>query len=1090
MQENNRTIVWLGNDVAALPDCLRWARPLLQDGRQVLIGIDDPFPADREYDLSSILTSARQELSRLRGINQEFRAPLIVCCGPTEQRLDLRRQFSDLTLITPVELPKENAEERAELWNWFQRRTGIASPEPYTPEQDVLLVQLFFEWHAGAPIGDFASSFRQRIRRLDMTDTKSFVRFMDLLFAVNRLYINYPIELLRNDFQLPDFETAFQLLHKEESHLTVEEEAGQAGARIAHPHLANAIYESSSWYPREVYFEPQRRNHLEAVIFRSLEDCTEPRDKMRVLWALARLSDPDTDETIRSRIDPTMVAGLLRDVTEKIRRRFSTLPVYILPVLVELQARYPLVEFAFAPLQMACEVLSGQAVAETGLRLLCHKILQHRGPLHVLDATATARAIDAVRLIIRDQSTWSEWPHVALDYRKATADHTIDSSIACWITSHSDDETAALFIQDVLEVVRSEDVVAAVLAWLRKATINGPSTGFVLLSLLTHYKNHDAICSFASSWLDESDWNIASWNYVWEILERQLAGDVREHVLERGREWLEKNGRGPEHPAWPGLLARLIELTPNDLDLRTKGWDWQRDASLDDPAWTFIWEALEKTTGQDWEHRSALIELGKRWLSKNPCEARHAAWPGILAHLISSSNKDPLLREKGWSWLRSGTDAHRWWSDVWNALYDTTNDDWPHRAALLALGQQWFADHRSDYDAGHWPNIVSRLVRQFPDDAGLRESAWTWFEGAGLDRGAGAFIWTALLETTDDDWPHRAALLALGQQWFANHRTDYDAGHWPNIVSRLVRQFPDDADLRESAWRWLESVDARQETGFIIWRALYDTEESNSRRRPDLQRLGAKWIKQLSLNDPQLGKNWEVIFDLGERNDAFLDLGFQWARRRLGEELPSFILPKLLALDGRFDFFVDALIAELRAAESVEHQIEKLIIVLDALERRHESIDDDLFLRASVILQRLDASHRLWGAIWVALHDQRPHESNLLRVGQLWVASNWKTSAWASVWLRLTRGTETLDALIEPAINWLGAIELNHGKWPEVWKRVWNHRADCSRLGPLGIKWLKHAGERARYRMAGNEIWSTLWNAGCKLDELQRLKRK
>ena len=71
-QENDRTIIWLGNDVTALPGCFRWARPLLQNGREVLIGLDDPFPADREYDLTSILTSARQELSGLLVANTKF----------------------------------------------------------------------------------------------------------------------------------------------------------------------------------------------------------------------------------------------------------------------------------------------------------------------------------------------------------------------------------------------------------------------------------------------------------------------------------------------------------------------------------------------------------------------------------------------------------------------------------------------------------------------------------------------------------------------------------------------------------------------------------------------------------------------------------------------------------------------------------------------------------------------------------------------------------------------------------------------------------------------------------------------------------
>src|SRR5262249_28282343 len=161
--------------------------------------------------------------------------------------------------------------------------------------------------------------------------------------------------------------------------------------------LANAIYESSSWYPREPYYEPQRKSHLEVTILRSLEDCTQPRDKLRVLWAIARLGDPTIDETVRSRIDPAMIAVLLHDITEKIRAGFAAMPAYVLPVLVELQARHPLAKLAFSPLQTVCDVLDRQEVNETGFRLLCHKVLQHHEALQEIDATATTRAVQAIR---------------------------------------------------------------------------------------------------------------------------------------------------------------------------------------------------------------------------------------------------------------------------------------------------------------------------------------------------------------------------------------------------------------------------------------------------------------------------------------------------------------------------------------------------------------------------------------------------------------------------------------------------------------------------------------------------------------------
>ncbi len=1291
-QENNRIVVWLGSNISALPGCFQWARPLLQDGRQVLIGIDDPFPADREFDLANTLAAARQELSGLQGSQPDFCFPLIICCGPTEQRLGFRTQFGDIATIKAAEIPPEDAKDRAALWDWYQRRTDQPRPQPYTAEQDVLLVQLFFEWQTGQPIGDFALRFQERIRQLDKTPEKSFKRFMDSLFAINRLYVNYPAELFEKDRQPPEFETAFRLLHDEESHLTFDSNANEAGLRITHPHLANAIYESPSWYPSEPYYESHRRSHLEAVISRSLEDCTQPRDKLRVLWAIARIDGETTEEAIQSRLNATTIAALLHNFTEKIRCQYIPLPTYLLPVLVELQARYSSAAFAFSPIQSAFDALNRQAVEETGFRLLCHKVLQHREALERLDAAVTTQAVGAIRSVLEDKPAWVEWPHIALNYRKATADGTIDPWIANWIKLHLGSPRTASFIQDIVEFTQSDAVLEAASSWLATTKTNSAVIPFVLQALLASYRESTSLQLLASTWLDEHDSNQPSWTFVWEALAHAVPPDapLRERIIATGRTWLDANDQRDRHPSWSGVLAVLIEFEPSDLILRQTGWTWLKATSLDHGTWTFVWEALEETTRQGWEDRSELVSLGRKWLLENAGGASHGAWPGVLTRLIYCLPADVELTEMGrswlataplvspsWSWLwdaihratqgikwphhdaflqdgikwlkavpitnpgwtfvwvpiverafeggldiggllqlgrdwfdyyvryperqRSGwpnvlaqlisfypadadlreatwtwlehagldhamgppvwgilletTDDKKWqhretlvalgqqwfaahrtdydavpwpsivlrlvrlfpadadlreaawmWLEhaglehgagpsVWSVLLETTDDKWQHRKTLLALGQQWFAvhhadydtppwpstvlrlvrlfpadadlreaawtwlehagldhavgppfwgvllettddrkwqhretlvalgqqwftAHRTDYDAVPWPSIVLRLVRLFPADADLREAAWTWLGHAGLDHGAGPSVWSVLLETTNDKWQHRKTLLALGQQWFAVHRADYDAVPWPSIVLRLVRLFPADADLREAAWTWLghtgldhgarawgalidttddkwrhretlvalgqqwfaahradydaapwpsivlrlvrlfpadtdlreaawtflESGEIKEGEGFGLWSALNDTDKSNSDRRNGLRQLGAKWIVLCSFDDPFFGKNWEAVFELGEREAAFLDLGFQWARNRLGEKAPSFILPKLLAIDHRFDFFLTQLVDELKARDGCQHPIEKMMVVLDALERRCETIDDDLFL--------------------------------------------------------------------------------------------------------------------------------------------------
>ena len=246
-----------------------------------------------------------------------------------------------------------------------------------------------------------------------------------------------------------------------------------------------------------------------------------------------------------------------------------------------------------------------------------------------------------------------------------------------------------------------------------------------------------------------------------------------------------------------------------------------------------------------------------------------------------------------------------------------------------------------------------------------------------------------------------------------------------------------------------------------------------------------------SFDDPFFGSNWEAVFELGERGEAFLDLGFSWAKDRVGEKFPSFILPKLFSIRNRYDVFLNELVSWLKTNDvTAELWTDKLIVVLKALDLRRDSIDDDLFLRGCDGLSALDAVHPLWGPIWVSLCKQRAGSANLTRIGQRWVEPSQSAEAWASVWLRLTDQKNALDILIEPAVTWLSVVRLSHNKWPEVWKRLWDRTGDCRHLGPLAIRWLRHTRSWPKQRVAWQEIWSALWDTKCQQDELRRLKEK
>jgi hypothetical protein len=1254
-QENDRTIIWLGNDVARLPECSRWARPLLKDGRQVLIGIDDPFPADREYDLAAILSATRLELSALQSGEQDFHPPLIICCGPTEQRLGFRQQFADLASITTVELPKESADDRAALWDWYQHRTGEKRSQPYSPEQDVLLVQLFFEWRTGLPIEDFAARFRQRIRQLDQNPSRSFERFMDLLFAVNRLYVNYPLQLVTKDHQLPGFETAFRLLHEEEKHLTIDEETDRTGIRITHPHLANAIYESSSWYPREPHYEPQRRSHLQTVIQRSIEDCAQPRDKLRVLWAITRLGDPTVDEMVRSRVDPATIAVLLHNITEMLQITFTAVPVYVLPVLVELQVRYPAAQFAFSPLQIAADALGRQEIDRLGVRLLCHKVLQHRDSLYKLDATATTRAVEAIRSMLHERFAWTEWPHIALDYRKTTADETIDPLIASWIASHPENARTAFFIQDVVSFTQSDAVLEAAISWLKHNHANS-SAPYVLRGLLESYRESESLRLLASAWLDENDQNQVGWTFVWEALARVVQKDtaLQDDLVAKGKTWLDRN-ESEQHPSWPGVMALAIRLAPSDISLRQTGWNWLKEVNHDHGGWTFIWEALERTTRQDWENRAELASIGVRWLRENQNGERHGAWsgvlsrlifmlpgdldlrysgwrwmsvthigdpswiwvwravewttredswscrsellekgakwlihvpitdrawsriweliverptevvgdivevcergrswldlydaesklppsnwPNVLARLISLFPGDAELHERAWVWLNVSSIEHGAWPIVWTRLFDSTRgyNSWLHRSALLSLGRHWFTTRRTDWDATLWANILSRLLTGFSTDADLHAMAWNWLKDAGLNHNAGALVWNALVDATNPTWPHRDALLQMGQQWLVSHRTDYDDSQWPSMVLRLVRMLPADADLREAAWCWLDRVRFDHGAGLAVWMALVDTTKDDWPPREALLAIGRQWfavhrtdysaaewtnivsrlvgtlpvdVELISHADSWLEKsspdhgNWQYLWnrlwkaanDDNARRTALTAKADNWfVRGDINRRGWPLVWRQLWAAAG----------ADPERQRVLAKQADAWLTCADPNHAGWKSTwlllwraaSEDADRRASLAglaytwLRKVDPGldnwnwKDVWEILWTSATVQSDRREELSILALKWLntfapnQNGWRT-VWFELWKNSVSDIARRSSLIALACRWLGTVDPNHPRWTSVWQVVWDATIDNL---PVRLE----LGERADIWLEQNDvthsgwpiIWQSLWEA-------------
>lgn len=638
-----------------------------------------------------------------------------------------------------------------------------------------------------------------------------------------------------------------------------------------------------------------------------------------------------------------------------------------------------------------------------------------------------------------------------------------------------------------------QELIQKCIPWLTRNQLKRPQhiAWPGVLALTIRLATDDAaLRSMAWEWLAASHNNRLWWTEVWGALVDTTPTNWmhRDSLVATGREWLVERATKHSAASWPTVVSRLLRLCPDDLVVRDAAWAWLLTTGLESTLGPMMWRRLYDKAGSDWPHRKALLAMGQQWFVEHPADFGAPPWPSVVSRLLRELPGDADLHEAAWKWLETGGLQLGLGPTIWKTLSDKTDASWPHRQALMAVGRQWFLDHETDYDAALWPNIVSQLLRQFKLDSRLRNAAWEWLKPVGLKPGAATGMWDALVDTTDTSWSHCETLLGMGMRWFVEHETDFRAASWANIVSRLLRRFPADAKLREAAWGWLENVDLTQGTGFFLWRALYDTEERASESSGRLRRLGAKWIMICPQNEPHFASNWEAILELGEQSDEFLDIGFSWAKDRIGEDLASFIIPKLLALTDRYsDFFAD-LVSWLKSNEVAAPQwSDKLMIVLKTLQLRGDGVEEELYARACRHLAGQVEPYHLWGPIWVSLYDQRQPTDELIRLGGRWVETNREADAWASTWLRLSEQPDRLDALAEPALDWLATTRLGHNKWPEVWKRLWIRSGNCKKLGPLAIKWLHASRSRPRHRDAWQDIWSALWSAGYQESELRRL---
>lgn len=715
-QNPDRLVLWLGQRPELVAPAMRWAGRMATEGQAVVLVLDDPFTAERQSAFTRAVIDAQAEWEGLSaGASGSARTPLLLCCGPTEQRSAAEDACAGQLDFDGFDMPQETEGDFAELAEWYGVRTG----RPVVPmDGNVLLVQQLFEWTKGS-IAEFAIRFRDRIRSFDAGGTDGPVYdAVSSILALNRLYVDYPSsELRRRQREHPELESALIQLQELEAHFEFTAQA-TGGVRLTHPHLADAIYRE--WFARPTD-RPWRKRHLAASLALDLAtDERAPEVRHAPFWAISRLARErdgmgrEMDPALRARID--LIRTELREVLASIYRAGvvdGDHPVEDLPVWLALDR---LLDLRLDPSPAGRLVEAVDAIDEPvrGLRLSCHWLLAEQGRFR-------ERAVGSVRNCLRrlaawgDPAPWHDWAPLALDFvSREGADDLIDA-----ISSLSDASPHLRGMSRLMNRLASDDgsprARQIVLGWLQRTSDDEFGWGAVLTTVMEKH-GHCEVTDALSRGLLESGRDRVHWARVWSMRVDVGRGDATT-LRALGTRWLglsEGSVGGPpsDTPGWDMIWRRLVESTGSGTQeerrLLMVGREWTEAADVADERWTRVWPTAFVRSGNGL--RAELIGMAAERLSSAPSEL--AGWSFVWCPAIDEARRSgdaPLtkrLESIGGEWLSAADVEHLGWGFVFDKLIASVDPEVRRSAGRSGVG--WL--HESSGEHRSWAHVWLALV--------------------------------------------------------------------------------------------------------------------------------------------------------------------------------------------------------------------------------------------------------------------------------------------------------------------------------------------------------------------------------------------
>ena len=1066
-------ILWLGSKVASLPAAIKWSTTLRTYNQPIIIGIDDPYAPLTHTDADRVWREAVAELEAIRQGDDPSEVPIVICSGPTEQAEQFENDFRDDVRIRLSELPHETREDLEDLRAWFRSRTSRTPPE--VGDDNILLVQLFFEWRVGAPLFEFSQRFQRRIR--NSIGGASLVEHFARVLAMNRLYVGYPKVALEKHLD-PEQSVIFDRLRRDH-HIEESADDDRPGLWLAHPHLANAIYEA--WYPTGSS-KALRKAHLRASVIQCVTFGANPSQQMAPLWALAGSLDPvGADSTIVARLAGDDIPLLLRELYGEISFMYSlTLPVSHLPSWIEVDARLDAPGLIPSPVAVALSVLRPENLKEVGLRLTCHKLLQHR---ESFSAHVQREIVESVIALLQSSSEWREWQAVMCDAIRRTPDSRLWPMVTTWVRARMpwyrpptvlrlameaapDSNDLQELVQDLLTAAGSDvawgDLAQALLESSSSRTIRGAvaewaerhQREFGARFLLGKLVNAEYLP--ATAWAEQwaSQWRLErTANFVLEPLSESVNPSPR--TLSWCLEWVRAS-----HPGAGKLIKRLFELGRGDAELSAEVLRWLEMTPFTDGSWSYAWEAVWTAATGDPD----LERWGRAWLEG--VELRERAWTFVWQPLWKFAPGDDRLAALGRQWLCGTSLSHGSWAYVWEALWRV----YPGDDELESLGRRWVGMLSSDQ--GSWGRVWEQLRKSAADDGELFNLARRWLETVPPNHASWVHVWQTLIKGASFD----RKLILMGHRWLVGVPSNH--GSWGYVWSALWKSREDDnpgelagdiEGLRQLGRRWLSTAGADHAGWGYVWNSLWEFTPGDE----ELAALGHQWLTVAPADHGSWGYVWGPLWRGAEGNEELTNLGLGW----LG------ITP---ADHGSWGYVCEALVqraaADLQVAGIVRAWLANAVAdhrawgyVWDVLWRLTPN-DVPLATQGRQWLGTASADHVSWGYVWGPLWKIAEGDEQLTALGFQWLAeAPYDHGSWSYVWDALIKNAPQSQQLLRIGRHWLATVPANHGAWGYVWGPLWKDAEGDDELANLGLHWL--ADTSADHGSWGY-VWEQLWAFG------------